>query len=206
MWALVGVGGDELAAYGPDLADGVPAFIVAGPAKSGRSTVLTSMARSLLAAGTPVVVATPRPSPLRNLAGQPGVVAAFEGLDIDEEALQSALESAGERCVVLIDDAELVKDCDAAGIFGQILSRGADSGRALVFAGDAESICLGFGGWQVDAKRARRGCLTAPQSLPEGQLIGATLSHSMTGAPTRPGRALLHLGDGRLFTVAVPVD
>jgi S-DNA-T family DNA segregation ATPase FtsK/SpoIIIE len=206
MWGMVGVGGDELAAYGPDLADGVPAFIVAGPAKSGRSTILVSMARSLLAAGTPVVLAAPRPSPLRHLAGQPGVVRVFEGLDIDEEEFQSALDSAGERCVVLIDDAELVKDCDATGIFSQILSRGADSGRALVFAGDADSICVGFGGWQVDAKRARRGCLTSPQTLPEGQLIGATLTHAMTGAPTRPGRALLHLGDGTVFTVAVPID
>jgi S-DNA-T family DNA segregation ATPase FtsK/SpoIIIE len=206
MWAMVGVGGDELAAYGPDMADGVPAFIVAGPAKSGRSTILASMARSLLAAGTSVVLAAPRPSPLRYLAGQQGVAAVFEGLDIDEEEFRSALEEAGERCVVLIDDAELVKDCDAAGILSEILNRGTDTGRALVFAGDADSICVGFGGWQVDAKRARRGCLTAPQSLPEGQLIGATLTHAMTGAPSRPGRALLHLGDGTILTVAIPVD
>ena len=65
LWGLVGVGGDTLAAHGPDLASGAPCFIVAGPAKSGRSTILLSMARSFLAAGTPVVLAVPRPSPLR---------------------------------------------------------------------------------------------------------------------------------------------
>ena len=34
-----------------------------------------------------------------------------------------------------------------------------------MLGGDAESIGLGFSNWQVEAKRARRGCLTAP-SLP----------------------------------------
>ncbi len=56
LWGLVGVGGDELTACGPDLGDGVPAFIVAGPPKSGRSTILVSMARSFLAGGTPMVL------------------------------------------------------------------------------------------------------------------------------------------------------
>ena len=40
LWGLVGVGGDTLTGLGPDLAAGVPCFIVAGPAKSGRSTIL----------------------------------------------------------------------------------------------------------------------------------------------------------------------
>ena len=74
LWGLVGVGGDTLAALGPDLAAGTPGFIVAGPAKSGRSTILLSMARSFLAAGTPVILAAPRPSPLRALAVVPRVL------------------------------------------------------------------------------------------------------------------------------------
>src|SRR6202012_6282916 len=82
LWAMVGVGGDELTAVGPDLADGVPVFITAGPAKSGRSTILATMARSLLAAGTQLGLVTPRPSPLRALADQPGVVAMFDGPEL----------------------------------------------------------------------------------------------------------------------------
>ena len=35
LWALVGVGGDQLTAAGPDLAAGVPVFIAAGPASPG---------------------------------------------------------------------------------------------------------------------------------------------------------------------------
>jgi DNA segregation ATPase FtsK/SpoIIIE, S-DNA-T family len=204
LWGLVGVGGDELTACGPDLTDGVPAFVVAGPAKSGRSTILVSMARSFLAAGTPVVLAAPRPSPLRALGPLDGVVRVFDGTDLDEEEFTAALASAGGRCAVLIDDAEILRDCDASGELSRIVSFGADSGRALVFAGDAESVCLGFGGWQVDAKRARRGCLTAPMTLPEGDLVGVRLTHGLIGHPVRPGRCLLNVGDGNLVAVTVP--
>ena len=74
--------------------------------------------------------------------------------------------------VVLIDDAELLRDCGAAGELSRLIALGGDTGRALVLGGDAESIGVGFTGWQVEAKRARRGCLTAPATLPEGDLIG----------------------------------
>ena len=70
----------------------------------------------------------------------------------------------------------MLRDCDASGELERLISRGADSGRALVFGGDAESLGIGFGGWQVAAKRARRGCLIAPSTLPVGDLIGAQLS------------------------------
>jgi S-DNA-T family DNA segregation ATPase FtsK/SpoIIIE len=204
LWGLVGVGGDELTACGPDLADGVPAFIVGGPPKSGRSTILMSMARSFLAAGTPVVLATPRPSPLRALGGLDGVLRVFGTDDLDEEEFAATLASAGGRCAVLIDDAEMLKNCDASGELSKIIAFGADSGRALVFAGDADSICVGFSGWQVDAKRARRGCLIAPQTLPEGDLIGVRLTRGHLGESPRPGRCLLNVGDGNLLTVTVP--
>jgi S-DNA-T family DNA segregation ATPase FtsK/SpoIIIE len=204
LWGLVGVGGDELTASGPDLASGVPAFIVAGPAKSGRSVILESMARSFLAAGTPVVLAAPRPSPLRALSGHDGVLRVFTGDDVDEEEFAAVLAAAGRRCAVVIDDAEMLKNCDASGELSRIVSVGADSGRALVFAGDADGICMGFSGWQVDAKRARRGCLTAPQTLPEGDLIGVRLTHGLLGPQARPGRCLLNAGDGKLITVTVP--
>jgi S-DNA-T family DNA segregation ATPase FtsK/SpoIIIE len=65
-------------------------------------------------------------------------------------------------------------------------------------------LAAGFGGWIADARRARRGCLTAPQTIPEGDLIGVRLTRGHTGNPIRPGRALLNSGDGILRTVTVP--
>ena len=204
LWALVGVGGDELTAAGPDLAAGVPVFIVAGPAKSGRSTVLMAMARSLLAAGTQLIVVTPRPSPLRSLATAPGAVAVFEGPGLGAAEFAGAVGSFTGPGVVIIDDAEQHRDCDAEAELSKLISFGADAGHALVIGGDAEALSGGFGGWHVEARRARRGCLIAPQSLPEGDLIGVRLPRSVTGEPVRPGRALLNVGDGNLLTVTVP--
>ena len=204
LWGMVGVGGDTLAAVGPDLASGMPCFIVAGPAKSGRSTILLSMARSFLAVGTPVVLAAPRPSPLRTLAGVPGVLGLFDGPELSEAELVEALSAFTQPGVVMIDDAELLRDCGAASELSRLVTRGSDAGRALVLCGDAESIGVGFSGWQVEAKRARRGCLTAPATIPEGDLIGVRLPRDVLRQPPRPGRCLLHTGDGRLITVSVP--
>ncbi len=204
LWAMVGVGGDELTALGPDLADGMPVFIVGGPAKSGRSTILATMARSLLAAGTQLVLVTPRPSPLRDLAGQPGVVAAFEGPELGAAEFAAALGSPAGPCVVIIDDAERHRDCEAEDELSKLISFGADHGHGLILGGDAETLSGGFGGWHVEARRARRGCLIAPQTLPEGDLIGVRLSRGLTGESPKPGRALLNVGDGNLITVTVP--
>jgi DNA segregation ATPase FtsK/SpoIIIE, S-DNA-T family len=204
LWGLVGVGGDTLAALGPDLGSGVPCFAVAGPAKSGRSTILLSMARSFLAVGTRLILVTPRPSPLRALASAPGVASVFSDSELPEEPFTAALAALAGPGVVVIDDAELLRDCDASGELSRIISFGADRGLGLVFGGDSDSLGMGFGGWQVDAKRARRGCLTAPATLPEGDLIGVRLSHGVLGQPSRPGRCLLNVGDGSLITVTVP--
>ena len=95
-WALAGVGGDQLAAHGPDLATGVPAFVVGGPAGSGRSTVLLTLAGSRRG-GTEVVVVAPRPSPLRGLAGTARVLAVFDGAGLAARPFAEALASAPGR-------------------------------------------------------------------------------------------------------------
>jgi S-DNA-T family DNA segregation ATPase FtsK/SpoIIIE len=205
LWGLVGVGGDELTALGPDLSAGTPAFIVAGPARSGRSAILLSMTRSLLAGEAQAILVTPRPSPLRSLAGAAGVTHSFEQSDLGQDELSAALAEITGPGVVVIDDADLLADCEAGGELSKIITRGAGRSLALVLAGDPDSLASGFGGWLADARRARRGCLTAPQALPEGELVGVRLRHAQLGNPTRAGRALLNIGDGNLVTVTVPV-
>ena len=201
MWAMVGVGGDTLRAYGPELATGAPAFVVAGPPLSGRSTVLLTMAESLLRGGIGVVAVAPRQSPLRDLSTVP----VLAGPDLGATELAEALAAAGDRAVVLIDDAELLRDAEAGDELLALLRAGSGSGRALVIAGDAESVCGGFSGWQVELKKARRGLVLAPQSITDGDLIGARLPRSVIGQPVHPGRGVLHLGDGELITIQVPV-
>ncbi|MFJ4920144.1 FtsK/SpoIIIE domain-containing protein [Streptomyces sp. NPDC088725] len=207
LWGLVGIGGDELTAFGPDLAQGVPAFVVAGPAKSGRSTVLMNLARGYLAQGVRLVVAAPRPSPMRELDGQEGVLKVFTGDDIEQDDLEEYTDTATPESpvMVLIDDGEQLEDCDAGPAFKRIIQRGADRGLSLVIAGDEEDVCSGFSGWQVEAKKARRGLLLSPQDTASGELIGIRTTRSMVGDPVTPGRGLLHLGGGEYRTVVTPL-
>ena len=205
LWGLIGVGGDELTAHGVELTTGARAFLVGGPPKSGRSTVLLTMARSFLLGGASLVVATPRPSPLAELHGAPGVLAVFTGGDMPADELTAALDRAPGPCVVLIDDAELLRDCSAADVLRGVLRSGPQCPQGLVLAGDADDICTGFSGWQVDAKRSRQGALLSPQSAADGDLIGVRLPRSLVGGAVQPGRALVHLGDARLQAVAVPL-
>ncbi|MFJ8085075.1 FtsK/SpoIIIE domain-containing protein [Streptomyces sp. NPDC096205] len=208
LWALAGIGGDEIVGLGPDLADGVPAFVIAGPAKSGRSTVLMNFAQSYLRQGVRLVIAAPRQSPLRQLDGTEGVLKVFTGDDIDEDEFEELIDDAEPSTdapvAVLIDDAEILDDADAASQLKKVVSRGAERGLALVIAGDEEDVCSGFSGWQVDAKKARRGILLSPQESSSGDLIGLRLSRSLVGGQVAPGKGMLHLGDGELRTVVVP--
>ena len=105
LWAMVGVGGDELAPQGLDVRDEGPGLVVAGPPRSGKSSTLLTMARWLLRQGTEVVAITPR-APLRGLEGDDGVLAAFGG-DVTGEALVGVIEGK-DQFVLLVDDAELL--------------------------------------------------------------------------------------------------
>ena len=202
MAPFVGVGGDDLAALAPDLAV-TPTFVIGGPSRSGRSTALLTVVAGLLRAGTPVVIAAPRRSPLRDLAGVEGVLDVATDGEFSTGQLVSALDKADGPAVVVIDDAELLLKCDAGSELGVIARTGAEQGRALVMAGTTEGLVAGFGGWHVDARRNRQGMLISPQGLGDGELLGAKLTRGQLGGG-RPGRALTHFGDGKIHVVQVP--
>ncbi|MBL0886552.1 FtsK/SpoIIIE domain-containing protein [Myceligenerans indicum] len=209
MWAMLGVGGDDLTALGADLAGDAPSFLVVGPARSGRSTMLAAMAESLLRGGTELVVIAPRASPLRDLAGRDGVRTVLtDPDDVTEGALaphlDPDLDPAGTPVVLVVDDGELVADCPAKGWLRSWFRTAGDHRRALVLGGDASEVASGFSGWQVDAKKHRRGALLSPQDRFDGDLVGASLPRSAVSSQVAPGKALVHLGSGELTTVLVP--
>ena len=202
MWALVGVGGDDLAAIGADLAVN-PSFIIGGPPRSGRSTLLLTMALSLLEAGTSIVVAAPRRSPLRDLAGRPGVLEVFTDADVPRERLTEILTGADGALVVLVDDADGLAKSASDPVFTEIARTGAEYGRALVAAGQIDRLASGFTGWFTEMRRNRQGALLSPQATADGELIGSRIPRSRLGVG-RPGRAFFHDGSGRLRMVQVP--
>ncbi|GAA4958307.1 FtsK/SpoIIIE domain-containing protein [Yinghuangia aomiensis] len=204
LWAMVGVGGDTLSVLGPDLASATPAFVIAGPPLSGRSTTLLTIARGFLSAGTELIVLAPRTSPLRSLADLPGVLAVFTGPDVPRDEFTAAIDKLSGPGAVLVDDAELLRTCDAAERLTALIRRQLRPDLALVLAGDADDICAGFTGWQVEAKKTRRGLLLSPQNNADGDLVGVRLPRAFVGQPIHPGRGVLHLGDGELTMVQVP--
>jgi len=206
MWAMLGVGGNQISAIGMDLAGDAPSFIIAGPARSGRSTMLLSMAESLLRSGTDLVVAAPRMSPLRLLEGRPGVRVVLTDSEIGESDLSAHLDPDGTDVVLLVDDAELLIDIPAKAWLRAFLRTASDNRRALVIAGEASQIATGFSGWQVDAKKNRRGALLSPQSPLDGDLVGVRLPRSSVSSQVTPGRALVHLGSGELQSIMVPAS
>ena len=172
---VLGVGGDELAPQHLDLSDG--GFVIAGPARSGRSTALLTLVGQL---ALPVVPIAPRPSPLRELAGCLTDLA-------DVGALQDRL-GAGPVAVV-VDDAELVVDSPLAGVLEALVRTARDSGSVVIAAGTTDVLVTGYRGFVVDLRRLRHGLLLSPQSPADGDLLGIRTARG--SGPTIPGRGLL---------------
>ncbi|MFT4122625.1 MAG: FtsK/SpoIIIE domain-containing protein [Microbacteriaceae bacterium] len=189
-FALVGVGGDELTGYGAALFDDEPVFLVGGAPRSGRSTLLTTMARSLLRGGVRLLLFAPRPSPLRALADEPGVIGLVTDADPAEADIAALLPADATDTVVVIDDGELLRETGADPVFRALLATGRERRLGLVLGGLADEIGAGFRGWQVEAKKSRRGILLSPRSLVEGELLGIKLSRNQVGGQPQPGRGL----------------
>ncbi|MFJ6217297.1 FtsK/SpoIIIE domain-containing protein [Streptomyces sp. NPDC092296] len=204
MWGLLGLGGDDAGPVGVDFGGSAAAFAVLGPAGSGRSTALASLAVSLLAGGTSLVVLTPRHSPLRSLARHPQV-RVLDDADPSAQQVQAALdEFAGPR-VVVVDDADLLAMPACDRLLKEIAVSGRDRGLGLLYAGPADALQVAMGGWVTAAKRARRGLLLAPKSLQEGDMIGVRLPvHLIRSAPAA-GRGWTTGRAGEAMAVQVPL-
>lgn len=203
LWALIGAGGDELTPVGVDLAAS-SGFVVAGAARSGRSTALTTMSRSLLERATPLVLITPRRSPLQALAEHPGVLATL-GADDQPERLRHAV--AGQRRYALVvDDAELLVDTALAPALEEAVRSARDGEHAVALAGTGEDLAGQYRGFVVDACRARTGLLLNPSAPADGDVLGVRLPRGVSAsAAGPPGRGLLVMhGQSWPVQVALP--
>ncbi|MGW3197563.1 FtsK/SpoIIIE domain-containing protein [Streptomyces sp. NPDC001118] len=203
LWALVGVGGDELAPLGADLSEAGPGFVIAGPPKSGRSSTLITMARSLTRRGLPVVLVTPKRSPLKDLEGEPGVLGVLTG-DASQHDLTDLLSQVtNERYAVLVDDAELLYDSALAEGLEEVVRSGLDGDHALIAAGSAETLGSQYRGFVVEARRNRLGLLLAPTPDAGEQLFGIRLPRTTAAGPS--GRGILVQG-GSVTQVQAVID
>ncbi|MFH8368629.1 FtsK/SpoIIIE domain-containing protein [Streptomyces sp. NPDC018031] len=188
LWALIGVGGDELQPVGVDLQEAGPGFVIAGPPKSGRSTMLMTAARFLLQRGTPVAIITPRRSPLRDLEGTEGVLGVLGG-DSDGDDLERVLNKADKPYVVIVDDAELLYDESLDEPLEAVLRKGMDGGLGLIAAGETETFSSQYRGFVTEARKTRNGMLLTPQSSSDGEVFNIRIPANSGGAGS-PGSGL----------------
>jgi S-DNA-T family DNA segregation ATPase FtsK/SpoIIIE len=201
LWALVGAGGDELGPVGIDISADGPGVVVAGPPRSGRSTALLTMASSLLRAQTPVLVITPRRSPLRSLEGAPGVLGVLgPGLTADD--VTAAVDGAG-RYVVVVDDAELLADNPASFTLEEIITSGRDADHGLLLAGTTDDLSRIYSGFVRTALKSRCGLFVAVTGPGDGDLFGIRLPRG-AGAGALGRGLLVRPGSTAPVQVALP--
>lgn len=183
LWALIGAGGDSLAPLGIDLLAQGPGAVIAGPSRSGRSSVLLTAAHSLIDRGTPVIAVAPRRSPLKQLAGAVAV------LDGNADNLQELVADLHEY-VVLVDDAELINaDAPLGMALEEVLRSGRDGDHALLIAGTTGDLAVAYRGFVAETRKSRTGLLLAVQSQADGDLFTIRLPRGTAGGP--PGRGFL---------------
>ncbi|MFE5257260.1 FtsK/SpoIIIE domain-containing protein [Streptomyces coelicoflavus] len=187
LWALIGVGGDELRPIGVDLDESGPGFVIAGPPKSGRSTTLMAATESLLRAGTPVILVAPRRSPLRDLEGRDGVLGLLNADSREDDLDELVGKASGGAYVVMVDDAELLYDTRLDEALETVVRKGADGGIGLIAAGSTDSLSGQYRGFAVEARKSRNGMLLTPQSPSEGELFGIRLPANAGGGPAGSG-------------------
>ncbi len=201
--ALLGLGGNAVAPVAVDFAARSHSFLVAGPPGSGRSNTLATLAVSLLAAGTRLVVVTPRDSPLRKLGAHTDVHLVTGPSPAPAEVADAV--AAGGPVVVLVDDIDLLGFVGPLdGPLREIVATGRDRGVGLAYAGTADMMSQTLSGWIGEAKRSRQGVLLAPQSALEGDLLGTRIPPSLLRAGVQPGRGYLVDATGKLRAVAIP--
>ncbi|MPY93895.1 MAG: hypothetical protein GEV08_12770, partial [Acidimicrobiia bacterium] len=192
-WRIpVGVGAHRLETACLELHGGEHALI-AGPARSGRTTALVTIAAALhaLRGGAEVVAVLPRPSAL-------GDAPLDRVLRPDELDLLTALVPA-RPLVVLVDDAELVEDPNGA-LERLVASR--DELVSVIAAGRADALRSSYGPWLRLVRQSRAGLLLVPDADLDGDLLSIRLPRRHA-ARLYAGRGyLVQAGDAELVQVA----
>jgi DNA segregation ATPase FtsK/SpoIIIE, S-DNA-T family len=196
------VAGDHLMPVDVDIAALGHAFVIAGPGRSGRSTALATIVHSLAGRddALPVVLVTPRPSPLRALAGLPGIRGVSSGNDPAE--LEGLL--AGGPAALVVDDGERIEEYPLGEVLENFIKDCRDTGSIVVAAATTDDLLLSrFRGWLAQARRTRTGMLLNPENNIAGEIFDLRLPRSLTGT-WPPGRGMLVLA-GQPTLAQVPV-
>jgi len=195
-WFLpIGIGDHRLEPIGWRLGESDHA-LVAGPARSGKSTALLAIS-GIVGNHRPDVVITavaPRRSPLWEARELGTLVTDPDEL---ERAMQRILDDASPH-LVLVDDADDLSD--ASGALLRLIRRRRPNVR-VIGAGRADVLRSMYGHWTQELRRSRHGIALRPQTDVDGELWHTALPRH--GPSVRiPGRGYL-ITDGAVELVQV---
>jgi S-DNA-T family DNA segregation ATPase FtsK/SpoIIIE len=183
---LLGVGGDDAKAVTINLGEGDGRFLIAGPARSGRSYAAIAIAAQTLARGGRLMIAASKRSPLAIWAERSDV-AVLAPTD-DPSCIQNDQVTDGwVTDLLLIDDSELFTDTPIGDALTAFIAR-QPTGAAVVATARSEDLMVSFRGIAVDIRRSGTGVLLQP-TVADGDLFGIRV-HRARGEFV-PGRGLL---------------
>jgi S-DNA-T family DNA segregation ATPase FtsK/SpoIIIE len=200
-WVPLGIGGDDLALLGLDLAIS-PIAMVSGPPRSGRTGVLRFAAAAAKQRGVQVLAVTPRPGPLGEELAAEDVVVGTAG-PVDD--LVTKLRGLRPGGLVLVDDAEMLRESELSPALSALIRQAREKSWGVLVAGETAQLVTGLSGWLFEARRGRQGLLLSPQTLIDGEVVGARLARSALSSRVLPGRGLLVESGGEVVNVQAPM-
>lgn len=185
---LVGLGGDDLVplALRPDR-DG-RRWLVAGGSRTGKSTALATLTRSLLDAGTPVAVVADRPGPLDGLRDHAHVVCWARPHEPSDVASLVAARQSHAGLAVVVDDADQMLDTPADPVLREIARLVERDAGLVVCSATTSTVMTQYRGVAVEVARHQTGVLLGPSGPADGDLFGARVVRARDRIP---GRGLL---------------
>jgi DNA segregation ATPase FtsK/SpoIIIE, S-DNA-T family len=154
-------------------------LLVAGPSRSGRTSLLASIAAKVERYAHVVVVSPSRSA----LAGLAPHAVALRPDQVDQ--ISMLIEGADGPVVVLIDDAELIDD--PQGHLARLIADEHDS-LFVAVAVRPELLRANYGHWSRQLRRTRLAVLLRPTDI-DAEFVGATIPRR--GLPVEPGRGYL---------------
>ena len=167
----LGLGGDSAEPIWLSL-ESMPSLLVAGPRRSGRTTLLCGLLEQAVADGRSVAAVAPERSPLRAQAKEHHQMIVDEPGDLRDHDL------------VLVDDAEQFDGTALAEVIEQRLQ---SATPGLIAAARTDAALTAFRGLTAELRRAGHGIVLQPDTL-DAELVGVRLARNELGGP--PGRGI----------------
>lgn len=187
---VLGVGGDDQSPVAVDLFAGGGRLMVAGPPRSGRTTVLRLILKQ--ARHRDVLICAPRRSALVEAAQADGIHV------LTPEDPPIAVSPAGlQPLLVLVDDSEAFLDTQVGDALTELLRSGRP-GIAAVVAARNDELAVTYRGVGNEARRSRAGLLLQPEPG-DAELLGLRLPRTYSAQP--PGRGVLAVEQPQLRAI-----